>query len=121
MNLMDAKWAAHVYGYEVPEIDDNATGQELVGEFDAVAEVFEVINNAQRINDGNGRKETQDFLVNFRDGNEPCCRDDRHKNMPTYAWGRRAVNFSDTGLVDSALFDGVLDNEWGDCEYSQQH
>ena len=31
------------------------------------------------------------------------------------------MNFADAGLVDSALFDGVLDNEWGDCEYSQQH
>ena len=43
---VNAKRAAHVDGDEVPEVDDNSACKELEGEFDAVAEVFEVVYDA---------------------------------------------------------------------------
>ena len=43
MDDMDSEWAAHIDGDEVPEVYDDSAGKELEGEFDTVAEVFEVI------------------------------------------------------------------------------
>ena len=61
------------------------------------------------------------MLVDFWDGDEPGCRDDGDKDVPAYSRCGGAMDFADAGLVDSALFDGVLYSEWGDCEYGQQH
>ena len=46
MDDVDAKGATHIDGDEVPEVDDDSACEELEGEFDAVAEVFEVVYDA---------------------------------------------------------------------------
>ena len=61
------------------------------------------------------------MVIDFWDGDEPGCRDDGDKYVAANSGGGGFVDFADAGLVDSALFNGVLANEWGDCEYSQQH
>jgi hypothetical protein len=118
---VDTEGAAHVDGDEVPEVDDYSACKELEGKFDAVIEILEVVDDAQRVDDGDGCQEAQDMVIDFWDGDEPGCRDDGDKDVPAYSRCGGAMDFPDAGLVDSALFDGVLDSEWGDCEYSQQH
>ncbi len=66
-------------------------------------------------------EEAKDLLVDFWYCDYPAAVTDGDKDVAAYSGCGGAMDFADARLVDSALFDGVLNNEWGDCEYSQQH